>query len=437
MPGPPSRSSTATSEASPAGGPLRIGRVGADGDGVAVDGRGRTVFIPYTLPGECVAGAAGAVLSASAERVTPPCPHFAPPGGGCGGCTLQHWADAPYAAWKTELVRAALQRAGYAEPSMAPLVRSAPRTRRRVDLALRRGPGGLALGLHRRHSESVVDLHECHVVAPALLAVFAPLRRAFARLDGLRRQGSAILNLLDGGPDLLLRTDGALTTADRTRLAALAAAAGIGRIAWSQGLAPGPLAVETACQLRPAVVTFSGVPVAAPPGAFLQATSAGERAIVEAVLACLPPRLAARAHAVELFAGIGTISLALAAQLRVLAFEADAAAVGALRAAAPPGRLVVTQRDLVRQPLGARELAGAALVVLDPPYAGAAAQMATLAASGVPRIAYVSCNPAALARDAAVLHAAGYALERCTPVDQFLWSARVESVCCFSRRRRT
>lgn len=391
--------------------------------------------MPFTLPGERVA-TTGELLRASADRVAPPCPHFAPAGGACGGCTLQHWADAPYAAWKTDLVRTALARAGFAEPCLAPLVRSAPRTRRRVDLALRRGAGGVALGLHPRQSDRVVDLHNCHVVAPALLALFAPLRRALGRLDALRRQGSAMLNLLDSGPDLLLRTDGALSTADRTRLSALAAAVGLARIAWSRGLAPGTLAVETACQLRPAVVSFSGITVVAPPGAFLQATPAGERAIVEAVLACLPQRLAARAHVVELYAGIGTISLALAGRLRVLAFEADAAAVAALRAAAPPGRLVVTQRDLTRQPLAARELAGAELVVLDPPFAGAATQMTALATCGVPRIAYVSCNPAALARDAAVLHAAGYALERCTPVDQFLWSSRVESVCCFSKPAR-
>ncbi len=413
---------------------MPIKGIGVDGDGVAFDDDGRAMFLPYALPGERVLAAdPHQVLRSSTDRITPPCPHFPPAGGGCGGCVLQHWADAPYAAWKADLVRTALVRAGYAEPAMAPLARSEPRTRRRVDLALRRGAAGVTLGLHRRRSEAVVDLHECHVIAPALLALFAPLRRALARLDALRRQGSAILNLLDTGPDLLLRTDGPLSTADRTRLAALAAEHGLVRVAWSRGLAPGALAAETACQLRPALVRFSGLTVAAPPGAFLQATPAGEQAIVAAVLACLPERPAARAHAIELYAGIGTISLALASRLRVQAFEADHAAVAALRAAAPPGRLTVTQRDLVRQPLSAKELAGAALVVLDPPYAGAPAQMATLAAAGVPRIAYVSCNPAALARDAAVLQAGGYSLERCTPVDQFLWSARVESVCCFRK----
>ena len=91
------------------------------------------------------------------------------------------------------------------------------------------------------------------------------------------------------------------------------------------------------------------------------------------------------------------------------------------------------QRDLVRQPLAARELAGLAAIVLDPPFAGAAAQIGEIARSGCRRVIYVSCNPAALARDAATLKAAGYALLQATPIDQFLWAARLESVVVFGR----
>ncbi len=93
-------------------------------------------------------------------------------------------------------------------------------------------------------------------------------------------------------------------------------------------------------------------------------------------------------------------------------------------------------RDLARQPLTAKELPGAAAIVLDPPFAGAAAQMPGIAASGVERVIYVSCNPAALARDARALHGAGYQVLAATPVDQFLWSSQVESVVVFGRERR-
>ena len=128
---------------------------------------------------------------------------------------------------------------------------------------------------------------------------------------------------------------------------------------------------------------------------------------------------------------------ALAQRARVACWEGDAASLGALRQAVNrsglSGRIVATQRDLARQPLSAKELAGFAAIVLDPPHAGAAAQIAQIAAAGVPRVVYVGCNPATLGRDAKLLRGAGYALAAATAIDQFLWSARLESVCVFRR----
>ncbi len=148
-------------------------------------------------------------------------------------------------------------------------------------------------------------------------------------------------------------------------------------------------------------------------------------------------RRAGRSRIVELYAGCGTITFALAARGRVAAFEGDAAAIAALRRAANQaglaGRISAEQRDLARQPLTARELAGVSAIVLDPPHAGAAAQMPAIAAAKPARVIYVSCNPAALVRDARTLCEAGYDLLAATPVDQFLWSARLESVVVFNR----
>ena len=266
----------------------------------------------------------------------------------------------------------------------------------------------------------------CLVLDPSLVALAAALRRRLPQLSALRRAGSAIANRLDTGIDLLLRTDGALSPSDRAQLAGLAREAGLCRVAWAQGQEP----PEVASQAEPATLTLAGATVSPPPGAFLQASPQGEAAIIAAVLAGLPAQRLARV--IELFAGCGTLSFALAAHASVTAYEGDAAAVAALRRAVAGRPIQVHQRDLARQPLSPQELARAACVVLDPPFAGAAAQMPALAAAAVPRIVYVSCNPAALARDARVLHTAGYRLQQATPIDQFLWSAAVESVCVFS-----
>jgi 23S rRNA (uracil1939-C5)-methyltransferase len=422
----------------------RIVGVGGDGDGVGRLSDGRPLYLPYTLPGELVearplsrrgggmAGTAEMILESSAERVAPPCPHF----GRCGGCTLQHWDTAALGRWKVAELAAALDAAGYPDAPLAPLVESRPATRRRVDLAIRKHAGIVTLGFHRARSAEVVAVETCLVAAPPIVALLGPLRSIIPRLQAIKREASCAINLLDTGPDLLLRTDGELASSDRRLLAEFATRQGVGRIAWagSDGI------VELAAQLGPVSVAFSGVAVAPPPGAFLQATAEGAAAIAAAVIAGLPPRLRPKDRVVELHAGCGTLTFAIAHHVRVTAYEGDVAAAAALRDAAGQaglhGMILVHHRDLNRQPLGEPELRNAAAVILDPPFGGALTQIEAIAASSATRVIYVSCNPAALARDAAVLQRAGFALVAATPIDQFLWSSRLESVVVFSRAAR-
>ena len=128
----------------------------------------------------------------------------------------------------------------------------------------------------------------------------------------------------------------------------------------------------------------------------------------------------------DLFAGLGTFALAVKA---AYAAEASRDSAAALKRA----EIAVEHRDLYRRPLDAAELGRFDAVILDPPRAGAAEQVAELAASSVPRIAYVSCNPATFARDAEILTSGGYKLLWVHPVGQFRWSTHVELAACFSR----
>ena len=137
----------------------------------------------------------------------------------------------------------------------------------------------------------------------------------------------------------------------------------------------------------------------------------------------------------DLLAGLGTFALALSG--KVYAAEAGRDAIGALQGgAARAGRaLFCEHRDLFRRPLTTAECDRFAAVVLDPPRAGAREQATQLAASKVPVIAYVSCNPNSFARDAQALHAGGYRLDWVQPVGQFRWSTHVELAARFSRQR--
>jgi 23S rRNA (uracil1939-C5)-methyltransferase len=418
-----------------------IVRVGQEGDGIAAMADGAALFVPFGLPGERVlvrpsakrgegfAARIEGIERSSPERVPAACVHF----GVCGGCALQHWEHAAYSAWKSGLLTAALQRAGYAIAPL-PTIVTPPHSRRRMDLAIRRVAGGtVELGLHAARDKSVVDLAECTVLHPDLVALLPRLRAVLKSLQALGQEGSAVVNLLDSGPDILLRTDKKLAVSDRTFLANFAAETGCPRISWAQNTGT----PETAALLRPPVTSLSGTNVTVPPGGFMQATREGEAAIVAAAMAGLPAKPTAKARVLELFAGSGTLTFAIAKHMRVHAVEGDAAAFASLKAACnatgQTGRITVEHRDLARQPLQAKEIAGFDTVVLDPPHGGAAAQIGLIAASGVKRVIYVSCNPTALGRDALALKQAGYKLASAQPVDQFLWSARLESVCVFTK----
>jgi 23S rRNA (uracil1939-C5)-methyltransferase len=420
---------------------VHIDRVGSEGDGIARLPDGTPLYLPFTLPGETVSAHpmqprgdgwhafAGMIGDISEARVEPPCPHF----GRCGGCVLQHWRDSDYRAWKSGLLSYALRQAGFTPPEPLRFVRGLPGERRRIDFAVRRSAGRIVLGLHEQRSSEVVDLTGCLVLHPGLMALLDPSRALLQGLRAVRREASVAINLLDSGPDMLLRTDAALTVEDRTALTDFARDHDLPRVSQVQGNDT----PETIGLLRPPTTSLSGIAVRPPPGAFLQATAEGERAIVGAVLRGMPGKITSKTRVAELYAGCGTLTFALAGMMRVAAYEGDAATVAALKQAinqgGVAGRIEAFQRDLARQPLSAKELGAFAAVVLDPPHAGAAAQIGLIGAAAVPTVVYVSCNPATLARDARVLLGAGYKLADVTAIDQFLWSARLESVSVFRR----
>lgn len=391
-----------------------IERVGRAGDGIAGERR-----IPLSLPGERweIGEEPPRLVVPSPDRVAPPCAQF----GRCGGCALQHASDAWVAGWKAGTIARALAARGLAAP-IRPTLTSPPRSRRRAVLAGRRTRKSAIVGFHARRSDEIVDIADCHVVRPEILAA----KPVLAELTGLgaSRAGVLALTVTSGPAGLDVDVGGGRAPdADlRMRLARLAEEADLARLSWD-GV---PVAVR-----RPPFQEMDGVRVVPPPGAFLQATREGERALVAAVReACGDARRIA-----DLFAGCGTFALPLAGAAEVHAVEGDAEMPAALAAAARAARRPVTTsvRDLFRRPLRAPELAGCDAVVIDPPRAGAEAQARELARSGVPRIAAVSCDPATFARDARLLVEGGFRLDWVQPVDQFRWSGHVELAAALSR----
>ncbi len=404
---------------------LTIDRLGHLGDAIGTGPEG-AVFVPQMLPGEVVEGdvqgdrmVTPRIITPSPNRVKPPCPHART----CGGCMLQHASDPFVADWKTEVVRSALQGQGLTT-EFRPMHTSPPRSRRRATLAARRTKGGALIGFHARGSDTLVSVPNCQLLHPDLMATFPGLE-ALVKMGGSRSaEVSLMVTRTESGADVVVTGGKPLDAQARMDLARVTEAQGFSRLTWDGEV----IALRAAPMQR-----FGRALVSPPPGAFLQATGPGESALLAAVNIAIGPAK----RIVDLFAGVGTFALPLAERAEVHAVEGDAAMTAALLKGANNAqglrRVTVETRDLFRRPLEPDEFKGIDAVVIDPPRAGADAQTACLAVSGVPVIAAVSCNPVTFARDAKVLLAAGYMLDWVQVVDQFRWSAHVELVARFSK----
>ncbi|WP_299139759.1 class I SAM-dependent RNA methyltransferase [uncultured Tateyamaria sp.] len=398
---------------------VTIERLGQQGDGVAGD-----MFVPLALPGEVVSGIPDGdqltemrVETPSADRVSAPCPHFR----SCGGCQVQHASDTCVAGWKRGIVETALTVQGVTA-TVRPTLTSPDRSRRRATFAARRTKKGAMAGFHARKSDAIIPVPSCVLVTPTL-AKSAPMAEALA-VAGASRKGALSVSVTDSvdGLDVLVTGGKPLDGPLRITLAALCEAHGLARLTWED---------ELIGMRVPPSYAMGAARVVPPPGAFLQATEHGQATLTDLVRDIVGPAKSV----LDLFAGCGTFALPLAKTAEVHAVEGDRAMLAALdggwRQAQGLKRVTTETRDLFRRPLMPDELARFDAAVIDPPRAGAAAQIAELTQAKIETIAYVSCNPQTFVRDAKTLCDAGYSLDWVQPVDQFRWSAHVELVAAF------
>ena len=410
---------------------LTIARVGGQGDGIA-DTPDGPVFAPLTLPGEVVRGEvrdgrleAVEIVTASPDRITPVSPHY----GDCGGCSLQHWANGPYLDWKRDQVLLALAREGI-ETEIEAAVAVPAASRRRLALHARRADDGrVVLGFKARKSWRLVEVTACPVAHPRLVAALPALARiAEAFLEHPKSAPTLHVTLTLTGLDIdvtgVERRSGGLSGDARMRAIRAAAGADVARLS---------LAGDTLMMERQPTIAFGAATVPLPPGGFLQAVPEAEAAMVQRAVEAVQ----GAKKIADLFCGAGAFTFPLAAVAPVLAADASAAGIAALKAGMGSARglkpITAEARDLFRRPLAPYDLRGCDAVVMDPPRAGAIEQTRQLPGTKAAVVVGVSCNPVTFARDARILMDGGFRLERVTPVDQFLWSAHVELVGIFRR----
>jgi 23S rRNA (uracil1939-C5)-methyltransferase len=402
---------------------VEIVGLGAQGDGIAETPAGR-IYVPYALPGErwrLADGEPPLLLRPHPTRARAVCPHF----GSCGGCVAQHVPDALYVAWKRAIVVEAFRHRGIDAP-VDDLVRVALASRRRLTVYARRYRKNLHLGFYRAATHYIMNVTECPIAMPQLVAVLPVLREMLEPM--LMGEAEAAIDMLatPAGVDVgmtFIHLDS--SQKHYPRLAALAARHGLARLTVGR---------DTLLEARRPVLEFGGVEVAPPPEAFVQAVEAAEAEMVRLVLAAT----AKAKRVADLFCGLGTFTFPLARRARVLAVDEEENSIAALATAARHAQglkpIEAKVRDLLRMPLSAKELEGFDAVVFDPARSGAQKQSEQLARSKVPGVVAVSCDPGTLARDVRSLVDGGYRLERVTPIDQFLYSHHVEVVAVLRRR---
>ncbi len=348
------------------------------------------------------------------------CPHF----GICGGCSMQNLSPDDYRREKRARVEKALARAGLKRAAVHEPVVSPEKSRRRAVFKFGKEQGRVVTGFHAAKSHAIADMRECLVLTKTLLDFTAILRQGLAPILVEDEKGEVHVTETLNGLDLAFRWRRKLTPGLGAELAKAFAAADTARIVFN-----GDIVLERA---RPEI-GFDGIRVVLPPHAFLQATGEGEAALRARVAELTK----GAKRVVDLFAGLGTFSLPLARRAKVHAVEEDGEALAALAEAARKTKglkpLTTEKRDLFKTPLSVLELGRFDAALLDPPRACAEAQVKHIARSKIPRLAYVSCDPQSFARDAAILVNAGFRMGGVIPVDQFLYSDRIELVAGFTR----
>jgi 23S rRNA (uracil1939-C5)-methyltransferase len=448
--------------------PVTIESLDNEGRGIARI-EGKAVFVEGALPGERVViqtlkrkptfeiARAVAIQRASPSRTAPRCPHF----GVCGGCSMQHADPALQVAAKQRVLEEALERIGRVKPGrlLPPVHGPAWQYRHRARLSVRNVPrkGGVLVGFHERRSSFVADMHECHVL-PRKISDLLPAMRALVEslsirdrvpqielAVGDRPRGDRPANGARAEPEpiyaLVFRILEPLTGDDGVRLRSFAEAHGVDVWLQSGGPATATPFHPSDSQLGYALPEFD-VFVPFGPTDFTQVNPEINRILVRRALALLDPQPGERIA--DFFCGLGNFALPIARRgAAVVGVEGAAALVrraeeNAARNALSDRTCFVVANLFSATPQSIGELAPLDKALIDPPREGAVELARALPhrdhEQGLVRIVYVSCNPATLARDAAVLvHDRGYTLEAAGVVNMFPHTAHVESIAMFAR----
>jgi 23S rRNA (uracil1939-C5)-methyltransferase len=379
------------------------------------------------------------IMQPSSRRVTPRCPHF----GTCGGCSMQHLEPTAQVAAKQRVLENALWHIGRVKPEVIYPAIVGPdwayRYRARLSVRVVPGKDGVQMGFHERRSSHIADMSRCDVLPSHVSKMLPRLRQLVAGLSAPDKVPQIEIAEGEGITVLLFRNLQPITAGDDARFAAFAAAEKVQ--IWLQPAAN----PESAYRLYPAKapgLAYSlpefGVSMAFLPTDFTQVNTFINRLLMRRSMQLLEPRSGERIA--DLFCGLGNFSLPIASLgAHVIGVEGSDALVKRAAENAAANGLAGRCEFYAANLFEATEDSLAAFgsldkMLIDPPREGALAVVRAIGAAAPQRIVYVSCNPATLARDSAVLvQEKGYRLKGAGIANMFPQTSHVESIALFER----
>jgi 23S rRNA (uracil1939-C5)-methyltransferase len=420
-----------------------------EGRGIA-HADGKVIFIEGALPGETVEyssfrrkpsyeqAQAVHILKASSQRVPPACPHF----GVCGGCSMQHLDPSAQTAAKQRVLEDALWHIGRLKPEMMlpPIAGQAwgYRYRARLSVRLVAKKGGVLVGFHEKRSSFIAVMDSCAILPPAVSALLPVLRQLVGQMSIPDRLPQIELAVGDGQTVLVIRILEALTERDEALLRDFADRHGV--VIYLQTGGPATAALFHPVDAPPLAYSLPdfGVALRFSPTEFTQVNHGVNRMLVRRAMALLKPSAGERIA--DMFCGLGNFTLPIARSgATVVGIEGSQALVDRARSNAELNGLGERCEFGVANLFEATPESVAALgrfdkMLIDPPREGALELVKSLGVEAPPRIVYVSCSPATLARDAAILvHEKGYALRGAGIASMFPQTSHVESIALFER----
>ena len=403
-----------------------ITKINNKGLGIVQDDSGRPLIeVPFSLPGEVVhykSDKEGLIKSvvlikSSEHRTKPSCPQFEK----CGGCSLQHASEKFVSGWKEEVVSEALRKRNISSPFKSISI-SSNFSRRRAAFSARRTKKGTIVGFNERNSENIISVGGCVVLHPLILKFIVGLEKITAVVCSRSGRVKFFVSTSQNGLDVVVEGGKKINLNDVRKLTSIARDYNLARLSWDG---------ELIALLSSPDQKISGIKVLPPDKFFMQTSKEAEEVMVRDVLEALDNAK----NVADLFSGLGTFTLPIARSMKVISFESSPKMLKSLDIAyknssgLKPIKTIV--RNLYKNPVKAKELHTVDAVIINPPRAGAEAQVKELVKSNISKIISISCNPETFARDSEILVRGGYRLEWLRVVDQFRYSHHIELIAKF------